>query len=325
MEYKDYYKILGVDRKASQDEIHKSYRKLARKYHPDLNKESGAEDKFKELGEAYEVLGDKEKRKQYDALGANWKAGQEFRPPPGWDPSGAGRAGGFQGQGENFNFEGFGAFSDFFNTVFAGQQTGFSTHGFGGAGARGGGRAARNRAGGDLEAKIQITFEEALRGTTRNLSFEIVESSADGTTTRKPKSYSVKIPAGTKSGQTIRLKGQGGSGTNGGPAGDLLLRVSVLPSDKFKLEGSNIVAPLKISPAQAALGDKVELETPDGKVMLNIPAGTQSGRRLRLKGRGFPEKGKQSGDLLAEVNVVIPTELSDRQRELYEALRGESA
>jgi len=321
MKYKDYYKVLGVDRKASHDEIHKTYRKLARQFHPDLNKEAGAEDRFKEIGEAYEVLSDAEKRKQYDALGANWKAGQEFRPPPGWDHSFGSRAGGFQGQGENFNFEGFGAFSDFFNTVFGGQQTGFSTHSFGGAERARSGRAAGRRAGGDLEAQLQVSFDEALRGTTRSLSFEIVESAPDGTTTRKPKNYSVKIPAGTRSGQTIRLKGQGGSGINGGPAGDLLLRVTVAPSERFKLEGSNIITPLKISPAQAALGEKVELETPEGKVMLTVAPGTQSGQRLRLKGRGFPKKGTERGDLFAEIEVVIPKELSARERELYQALR----
>ncbi len=313
MDYKDYYATLGVKKDASQEDIQKAYRKLARKFHPDVNKAPEAEVKFKEIGEAYEVLKDPDKRKRYDQFGANWN--RTGGPPPGWENFGGG-AGGFDFR----NFGGGGGaagFSDFFEMLFGaggpggrrrGGAAGFDP-GFGGGAPRGGG--------GDTEATLSITVEEAVRGGTREIAI------ADPNTGQR-KTLTVKIPEGVRAGQKIRLAGQGGSGFGGG-AGDLLLKIEIAPDSRYRVEGSDLHTHVPVSPAEAALGGEAEVETPTGSVRVRIPAGSSSGRKIRLRGRGLSQSGGGKGDLLAEIRIVIPDNLTDRERELYEQLAEASA
>jgi curved DNA-binding protein len=333
MEYKDYYKILGVEKKASHDEIAKAFKKLARKYHPDLNSgDKGAEEKFKEINEAYEVLKDDEKRKLYDQLGPNWQHGQNFQPPPGYENvrfnfGGAGGQGGFGGAG------GAGAqdFSDFFEFIFggAGGQGGFGgTSGARsgarpGAGFRGGpygqsGFGARPRRGNDAEAVLELTLEEAYRGGSKSVTLS--ERGASGVRSR---TLEVTIPARIKDGARIRLTGQGDPGTSGGPAGDLYLKVRILPHPRFLLDGANLVTDVPLAPWEAALGGKVRVFTLDGDVELTIPPGTDSGQKFRLRGRGLgPEKSR--GDLFVRARIKMPAKLTEAQRNLWTELARES-
>lgn len=310
--------MLGVERTATQEEISKAYKRLARKFHPDVNKDPGAEDKFKELSEAYEVLGDKEKRSQYDALGANWKNGQEFRPPPNWEEmfGGGQRGPQFRTQsGGDFRFEGVGGFSDFFTTFFGGE-TGFD---FGGM--RQQPQAMRGH---DLEAQLSVSLHEALKGATKNVSFEIIETRADGSRTKKPKSYAIKIRPGTRPNSTIRLSGQGGEGAGGGPSGDLLLRVDVHSPEGTKIEGNDIIIAQPVTPWEAVLGAKKLVTLPDGtRINVTVPTGSQSGLRLRIKGHGLPKRSGGVGDSFLELQIIVPEEhaLSTAERALYEQLR----
>jgi len=297
VKFQDYYETLGVKRDASQEAIQRAYRKLARQYHPDMNKSPEAEAKFKQASEAYEVLKDAEKRKKYDTLGRNWKAGQEFRPPPG---SGFEGFENFEFQGGNgahgFHFRGGGQFSDFFEALF-GQHMG--APGSSGHDPFAGFSQAHDRD--DFrgqEAEISISLTEAHRGTTRALTLQ----SPDGST----KTIDVKIPGGTKPGQKIRLRGEG-----------LLLKIHVAPDPRFTIDGADLVADVPISPALAALGGKVDVPTLDGDVTMTLPPGTSSGAKLRLKNKGLGGKG----DLFARVKIVIPKKLTDQERELYEKLR----
>jgi len=319
VEYKDYYKILGVKKNADKEAVSKAFKKLARKYHPDLNPDNpDAEKKFKELGEAYEVLKDPEKRKLYDHLGPEWRHGQNFQPPPGFGGARF-RSGGGGGQG--FDASGF---SDFFETIFGGTGAGFSRGGFSGDPFAGGrGFARRPARGGDVEAGLDLTLEEAYRGGSKNLTFQEKGpgSSGHGMGTR---TLSVNIPAGVKDGARIRLAGQGGPGQSGGPAGDLYLRVKIKPHPQFKLEGNNIVLDLPLSPWEAALGITVQVPTLDKPVDLNIPAGIGSGRKLRLRGRGLGP-GKKRGDQLVRVMIKVPKDLTDTERELWEKMAEASA
>ncbi len=301
VKYQDYYKTLGVERSASADQIKSAYRKLARQYHPDVNKADDAQEKFAQINEAYEVLSDPDKREKYDQLGADWKAGQEFRPPPG--------AGGFEGfdfNGGSFRMHPGGAsgagMSDFFEALF-GAMGGRHAHGFDEA-------PHRSRAGADQEAALTVTLEDAYHGGTRHLSL----TGGDGQT----RSFDVKIPKGVTSGKTIRLKGQGGPGT---PPGDLLLRVQIAPHPTFQLNGKDLTVDVPISPADAALGVKVDAPTLDGPVTLTVPPGASSGSRLRLGGKGMPDPRGQPGDLYARIKINIPKSLTDPERELYEKLR----
>ena len=330
MEFKDYYKILGVERGASEDEIKRAFRKLARKYHPDINKEPGAEEKFKEINEAYEVLSDPEKRKAYDQLGANWKAGQEFRPPPGWEEqfgfgtgAGAGRAGGFE-----FHFDGGGAggFSDFFEALFGGMgrrasgSDGFRSFRFHTGADRGAGMRMKGE---DIHARIQIDLADAYTGAERTISLQVPERQPDGRTIMRTKTLTVRIPKGVREGQHIRLKGQGQPGIGGGPAGDLYLEISFRPDARFRVEGRDVYIDLPVAPWEAALGAKVKVPTPAGAVEMKIPAGSQCGRKLRLKGKGIP--GKQPGDLYAVLKVVLPPADTPKAREIYEKMQRELA
>jgi curved DNA-binding protein len=311
VKYKDYYEILGVPRKASQDDIHKAYRKLARKYHPDINKTKGAEDRFKEIGEAYEVLKDPEKRKRYDTLGSGWQAGQDFTPPPGWDfNDDTGR------RTRGFNFDGFeesSGFSDFFDVLFGDLLGGFRS------GSRHS-RPTRSLKGEDQEVEITIDLRDAYRGARKAIALEIREQSPDGRVRRSTRSFEVTIPKGTTEGQRLRLAGQGGKGTNGATAGDLFLKVHIAPNPKFTIKGRNLETVLPVTPWEAALGSKVEVPTLDGKASITLPAGIHSEKRIRLKGKGLSPKSGPPGDLYAVVRITVPKELSSRERELFEKL-----
>ncbi len=294
MKFKDYYKTLGVDPKATDDEIKRAYRKLARQYHPDRNQDSGSEDRFKEIGEAYEALKDPERRQQYDQLRAGgWRGGQDFRPPPGWG-EGFADAGGGQGGG-------FSDFSDFFETLFGGGLGGMRGQGR---------RKARGR---DLRVGIEIDLATAFNGGKRRITL-----ARNG----QRQSLEVTIPAGVTSGSRIRLAGQGEPGPGGGTAGDLILEVTIAPHPQFELDGHNVLLDLPIAPWDAALGASLRVPTLGGEVSLNIPAGSSSGKRMRLKGRGLP--GKTAGDQIVTLKVLVPKPASERERELWAELAKES-
>jgi curved DNA-binding protein len=330
VKYQDYYETLGVPRDATQEQIQAAYRKLARKYHPDINKSSDAEDKFKRIGEAYEVLRDPEKRKRYDALGDNWQAGQDFTPPPGWEFfnfGSGGRSGtrsrtGTGGNGYSFRiFDGFGdspfsGFSDFFETLFGGGV------GFGGGAPTGGGRG-QNRTqtmrGQDQEAELTVALEEAFRGTKRGVTLESVDTGT-GRPTGETKTLEVKIPAGTTDGQRLRLRGQGGPAPGGGAAGDLYLRVRIAPHGIFRLNGTDLELDAPVTPWEAALGARIEVPIIGGKASVKLQPGTRSGQRLRLKGKGFPKKSGGHGDLYVRIRIEVPKNLSARERQLFEEL-----
>ena len=300
MEFKDYYQIIGVPRDATLDEIKRAYRKLARKYHPDVSKEADAEARFKEVGEAYEVLKDPEKRAAYDQLGANWKAGQEFRPPPGWDQGFEFHGGGFTGAGS------FG-FSDFFESLFG--------RGF----AQGGGsRGAFNTRGEDSHAKVLIDLEDAYHGATRTLTLKHTEIGSDGRPQVKERMLKVRIPKGVHPGQHIRLAGQGDPGMGRGAAGDLYLEVALRPHGLYQVEGRDVYFDLPVAPWEAALGATVKAPTPTGAVDLKIPAGSANGRKLRLKGRGIP--GSPAGDLYAVVTIALPPADSEAAKAAYQEM-----
>jgi curved DNA-binding protein len=294
MEYKDYYKILGVGRDASAEDIKRAYRKLARQYHPDKNKAKGAEDRFKEANEANEVLSDPKKRKAYDQLGPNWKAGQNFTPPPGWETHFGGRGFG----GGRGGFQAGGDFSDFFSTLFGGA----GGNPFGGAGGFEGfedaGFSARGQ---DQRASIAIALEDSYQGAERAITLST------------GRTLNVRIPKGITAGQTIRLAGQGLRG------GDLLLEIQFAPHPDFRIEGRDVHAALRVAPWEAALGARVPVRTLGGTVEMSVPEGSQSGRKLRLKGRGLPgsHSGGAAGDQIATLEIVTPPAADAADRSFY--------
>jgi curved DNA-binding protein len=309
VEYKDYYKILGVDKKASQADIKRAYRKLARKYHPDLNSESGAEEQFKEVGEAYEVLKDPEKRAAYDQLGANYKAGQGgFEPPPDWDAGFEFHGGGYTGDAGQADF------SDFFESLFGQRAAGARYRPAGAAG--GAGYSARGE---DSHAKVFIDLEDAYRGSTRGISLQHTELGPDGRPQLKTRTLNVKIPKGVKEGQSIRLQGQGSPGIGGAKAGDLYLEIAFNPHSIYKVDGRDVSLELPVAPWEAALGAKIPVPTPAGKVDLKIPSGSSSGKRMRLKGKGIP--AKTPGDFYVTLEIVMPQKISEKEKDLYEQLK----
>jgi len=310
VEFRDYYETLGVPKTASEDEIRTAFRKLARRYHPDVAKDKKvAEEKFKQINEAYEVLSDPEKRKKYDQLGANWDQPGGFQPPPGWGAQQPGggfyRYGGGGDGGVEFEFGGTG-FSDFFEAFFGGGRGRSAFGGFG----RGQQEAER---GSDVEADIMVPLEEALNGATRTVSLRRAGA-------KKVETYQVKIPKGVREGQRIRLAGQGEAGERGGKSGDLFLRVRLERHPDFRVEGSDLVHDIKIFPWQAVLGTEVLTPTLEGNVRLKIPPGTRSGQRFRLRGRGLPSSAGSRGDLYVEVQIEVPTKITQRERELWEEL-----
>ncbi|HEX5324886.1 MAG TPA: DnaJ C-terminal domain-containing protein [Capsulimonadaceae bacterium] len=308
--FQDYYETLGVPKTATQDEIQKAYRKMARKYHPDVNKEAGAEEKFKQAGEAYEVLKDPEKRKLYDQLGPNWKAGENFTPPQGW-------AGGHNGAGyRQVSPDEMAGFSEFFQSLFGGGF-GAEEFGYGDQGFAGQARGRRNapRKGRDIEAEAQVTLEEAYHGTERQFQ----RRAPDGTT----KTVTVKIPAGTTDGMILRLAGQGSDGMNGGPAGDLYLHVGILPHATYRLEGRDLYVEAAIKPWEGALGGEIRVPTLDGSVTMKVPPGSSTGRKLRLRGKGFPGPShSHRGDEYVTLKITVPNRPpTSEEKKLYEELK----
>ena len=316
----DYYQVLGVDRGASQDEIQRSYRKLARTYHPDINKDPGAEDTFKQINEAYEVLSDPKKRARYDKFGEHWRQIPEDYdgPMPGTGP--------FTGGGPGFRSSGgpgFGGRRVYVHT----DGSGFDDADPGGVdiddllgglfGGRGGGFGGRVSApGADTEAEIELTVEDAYAGGRRTVTLQ---------TDSGTRSYEVSIPAGVSDGQRIRLAGQGSAGIGGGPRGDLYLRVRLAPHARYRVSGRDITVDLPVAAWEAALGASVPVDTPGGRVEVKVPTGSSTGRRLRLRGRGMPNPRGQAGDLYAEVKVMVPDRLSDAERELWQQLAATSS
>lgn len=341
--YKDYYKILGVARDASADEIRKAFRKLAAKYHPDRHHgDKAMEEKFKEINEAHEVLSDAGKRKAYDALGSGWRQGQNINPDDLGDIFGqfAGGRGGARGDsfsgpgGATFTFNtsggAGGGFSDFFETLF-GSASPFGRRGGAGApgaagfenlfggGAPGGGEEIHfgtgQHAGSDVESEMTISLEEAFRGTTRKVAFQ---RGAPGALPSASHSYDVKIPAGIREGQKIRLRGQGSK--IGGRAGDILITIHLAPHPRYTLEGEDLAMELPLAPWEAALGTTVAIQTLGGPVQVKVPAGIDSGKRLRVRGHGWPLKAGAHGDLFLRISVKVPPELTEQERDLFERL-----
>ena len=329
---RDYYEVLGVGRGASDDDIKTAYRKLARKHHPDLNPgDKAAEERFKELQEAYDVLSDAEKRKLYDRHGENWRvAGQGGgAPPPGWEGARAGGGGGGQ-QAGGFDFSGF---------DFGGGAGGFDFEDLFGRVGRGRGGGRRTSRGSDVEAELELSLEEAHRGGRRTLQMQAAETcptcQGTGVTSDdktcptcggagqvlRPKTVEVNIPAGVRDGQTLRLAGQGGAGANGASAGDLYLRIRLRPHPVFNVRGDDLEVELPVAPWEAVLGAKVEVPTIDGKAEVTIPAGAQSGQRLRLRGQGLNKRKGGRGDEYVRLKIVVPKEPSDEERRLFEELK----
>jgi curved DNA-binding protein len=317
VEYKDYYATLGVSKQATPEDIQKAYRKLARKYHPDVNRDADAEAKFKEINEAHEVLKDAEKRAKYDRFGSAWKQAQSTgTPPPGFEdifsafsPGGAERRGGFGFGGEGF--------SSFFDLLFG---SGFGATGAGPGGPRVSwttGPGMPRPGGADHEARISLSLEDAAQGGEKELTL------TDPGTGRR-RTLRVKIPKGIRPGQKIRLAGQGGAGPAGGAKGNLYLSVELIPDSRFRLEGSDLHATLPVTPWEAALGGQARIPTLSGEVTVKIPPGSSSGRKIRLRGRGYPSAGGATGDLLAEIKIVVPQKLSKQEKELFERLAAES-
>ena len=316
MEYRDYYQTLNVPRSASADEIKKVYRRLARKYHPDVSKEKDAEAKFKEVQEAYEVLKDPEKRAAYDQLGSNWKAGQDFRPPPDF-------GGGFEFRGAPGASRGEFDFSDFFSSLFGGAGGGGGGPFDSAFGNAGGGRRRAPRKGRDHHARIDIDLEEAYSGGARTFDLQRPQVTNEGTLEVRKHTVKVNIPAGIGDGQQLRLAGQGEPSETGGPAGDLFLEVHLRPHSKYEVSGRDVTVTLPVAPWEAALGATVTVPTLGGAVEMRIPAGAQSGQKLRLRGRGLP--GNPPGDEFVQLKVVLPPADSPQARALYEQMQRELA
>ncbi|MEC9483616.1 MAG: DnaJ C-terminal domain-containing protein [Halomonas sp.] len=300
MEFKDYYQILGVDKAATIPDIKKAYRKLARKYHPDISKEPDAALRMQEINEAKTVLTDPEKRAAYDQLGERYRDGQEFRPPPDWDA-------GFEYSGGGFDEFDLGEFSDFFANLF--------------------GHAGRPRShahrtyqmrGGDRHARIFIDLNDAYHGAARSVTLHVPQTDPQGHVSLQEHTLKVRIPKGIKEGQHIRLAGQGHPGAGGGEPGDLYLEVHFTPSPDYRVEGKDVFATLRVAPWEAALGGAIDVPTPSGQVHLKIPKGSQAGRKLRLKGRGIP--GPEPGDLYFVLDVVLPPANTDKARQFYETM-----
>ncbi|MCC6193851.1 MAG: DnaJ domain-containing protein [Burkholderiales bacterium] len=300
MKYKDYYGILGLERGAGADEIKTAYRRLARKYHPDVSKEKGAEEKFKEVSEAYETLKDPEKRKAYDQLGTGYRPGDDIRPPPDWGAQYAQGRGGFEDIDLSDLFAGF-------------------------AGARGAGRRQANRPspGSDYEAVVRISFEQAFRGTEIDLDLSVLEWDPDGGMRRVPHRVRARIPRGVTNGEKLRVPGKGGKGINGGPEGDLYLDIEVAEHPLYRVTGNDLYIDLPLAPWEAVLGTSVELPTPAGPVTLKVPAGTRAGQQMRLSGRGMT-RGGSAGHLYALVRIEVPSVVDDAQEALYRQLAEKS-
>lgn len=305
MDYKDYYEVMGVARDASQDDIKRAYRKLARKYHPDVSKEAEAEETFKQVAEAYEVLRDPDKRKAYDELEDQRQSGEDFTPPPGW------RDAHHEFHGGGFGDDDASRFSDFFESLFGGRAHARAYRGGAGVDARGE----------DVHARIRIPLEDAFHGGTRTLTLQMPTADASGRITTQERRLNVRIPGGIRPGQQIRLAGQGGAGPGKGEAGDLYLEVGFEPHPLYGVDGRDLTLKLPVAPWEAALGATVETPTPTGKVALKVPAGSGAGRRLRLKGRGLP--GKRPGDLYITLEIAVPPAATEDEKAFYQRMARE--
>ncbi|RON10904.1 DNA-binding protein [Pseudomonas brassicacearum] len=308
MDFKDYYKILGVEPTADDKAIKAAYRKLARKYHPDVSKEKDAEAKFKDASEAYEALKSADKRAEYDDLRKYGQHGQPFQGPPGWQ--GRGGSGGFGGQDG-------GDFSDFFSSIFGNRGPGF-----------GGGQSGRSagRRGQDVEMELPIFLEESLSNESKKVSFQVPQYNAAGQhVSNTSKSLNVKIPAGVTDGERIRLKGQGAPGVGGGANGDLYLTIRFAPHPKFDVEGENLIITLPLAPWELALGAEVAVPTLTGKINLKVPAGSQNGQRMRAKGHGLLNKAGQRGYLFVQLKAVMPKHTDDDVKALWQELAKKAA
>lgn len=298
MEYKDYYKILGVERGASETAIKKAFRKLAHKYHPDVSKEKDAEAKFKDVNEAYQTLSDPEKRAAYDQLGQR-RDGSNFEPPPGWGGFGGAGASGFGGF--DFGDSGF-DFSDLFSHM-------------------GASRARQPEAGEDLNAEVQITPEQAFNGTTVSLSLREPEAGADGRVRHVTKTLEVKVPAGTISGQRMRLAGKGGPGYNGGPNGNLYITINISEGGRFRVDGRDVYLTVPLAPYEAVLGTEAVIPTlSGGKISVKVPTGAKAGQKIRIAGKGFPNKKGVAGDMYLVISIVVPPAPTEEEKELYKRL-----
>ena len=316
VQYKDYYETLGVPRGANDAEIKKSFRKLAREFHPDVAKDKKrAEEKFKEINEAYEVLSDPAKRKKYDELGANWKSGAEFRPPPGYDNFPGGQAFRGRGQGgEDFEFQ-FGGtgFSDFFEQIFGSRM-------HGGGGPRGGFRTGEYaERGADIEGDIMVTLDEVMRGSVREVNIRRPVGRATRTET-----HQVRIPPGVTEGQKLRVAGRGEAGSGGGESGDLYLRVRLAKHPDLDVDGRDLIYEAELAPWEAVLGAEISVPALDGRVNIKIPAGTQDGQKLRVRGRGLPSRDHAHGDLFVVAKIAVPSKITDAEKKLWEQLKRES-
>ncbi|ANB76187.1 DnaJ C-terminal domain-containing protein [Paraburkholderia phytofirmans] len=331
MKYKDYYEVLGLPRSATQDDIRRTYRKLARKYHPDLSKLDDAEPRFKELGEAYGVLKDTEKRAAYDRMGDQWRNGQDFEPPPQWDE-------GFEFSGGDDRGAEEARFSEFFEALFRGEHanggrasTRRARHAAGAGDDRATAQDMEDAYGGvphsargqDHHAKVVIDLEDTYRGAQRTISLETPVLDASGRAVLKSRTLDVSIPKGVHSGQHLRLAGQGGAGFGEGRAGDLYLEIALRQHGLFSVDGRDVTIVVPVAPWEAALGARITVPTPDGAVEIAIPKDSSAGRRLRLKGKGIPASGPAgpSGDLYAQLNIVLPLADSEQARAAYETLR----
>ena len=299
MEFKDYYAVLGVERAATEDEIKRAYKKLARKFHPDVSKEANAEARFKEVGEAYKVLKDPETRAAYDRVGNQWKPGQDFQPPPGWDA-------GFEFSGGEPGSTNSGNFSDFFESLFGGRTGHAQTH-------------RRNAQGQDHHAKVLIDLQDAYHGAQRSISLQMPMLDADRRLVTRERTLNVSIPKGVREGQHLRLAGQGGPALGEGSTGNLYLEIAFRPHPHFRADGSDVYFDLPISPWEAALGASVTAPTPAGSVQLSIPSGSAAGRKLRLKGKGIP--GDPPGDLYAVLIIALPAADTEVSKDAYRAMQ----
>ncbi len=308
MEFRDYYQTLGVARDATAEDIKKAFRKLARKYHPDVSKEPDADARMKEVNEAHAVLSDPQKRAAYDQLRQGYQPGQEFRPPPDWDA-------GFEFSAENLSPQEAAQFSEFFSQLFGrmgGGRAGFRTAG-----------AGFQARGEDHQAKVLLELEDSFQGATRQISLRVPKLDAQGRLNLETRTLNVRVPRGVKEGQVIRLAGQGGPGMGGAGAGDLLLEVHFKPHPRLRPEGRDLHMTLPVAPWEAALGAVVAVDLPLGELKVRIPAGAQSGRQLRVRGKGIP--GEPPGDLLLDIQVVLPPADSPQARQLYETMARELA
>ena len=303
MEFKDYYQILGVPKTATAEDIKKAYRKLARKYHPDVSKETDAEKQMQDVNEARDVLSDPEKRAAYDQIGQGYRPGQEFHPPPNWDRDNWDA--GYEYSGRGFSGADTADFSDFFANLF-------------GQGRRAGGFQQRGE---DRHAKIQIDLADTYQGATKALTLQTHQLDDQGRMSLTEHTLNVRIPKGVKEGQHIRLSGKGNPGVGGGGAGDLYLEIHFIPDARYRIDGRDVYISLPVTPWEAALGAVIEAPTPSGSVKLTIPANSQAGRKLRLKGRGIP--ADEPGDLYMELAVVLPPADNDKSRKLYETMAKE--